>query len=278
MWKYIALIYLVFLACNEVGIDESDKHNVVVTGYMYVNRPLTDNIRLTSMLSYSAGETKIENINDAKVTIFYDDLSEELVPQGTKGFYTFADPNKKIESGKTYKIEIDYYDKIAKATTIVPEKPRIASLSDTEIFIEDSIDFMEMMQNLNDYPKIKIKLDNNSAYYHYLLIENIETKKEVIWLNLPSGMRDYIYISSPSQKSELRLSSRHFMYYGKHQVIAFRVNKEYVDAYESRYQSPSTLNEPVSNVDKGLGLFTSFDADTAFFTVTRKTTDKGINF
>jgi hypothetical protein len=47
------------------------------------------------------------------------------------------------------------------------------------------------------------------------------------------------------------------------------VNQEYADLYENRQQDSRNLTEPLSNVNNGLGIFTAFSYDVAYFEVVK---------
>jgi len=52
---------------------------------------------------------------------------------------------------------------------------------------------------------------------------------------------------------------------GKHRVKVYRVNQEYADLYQSRNQDSRDLNEPLTNIVNGLGVFSAFNSDSVFF-------------
>jgi hypothetical protein len=85
---------------------------------------------------------------------------------------------------------------------------------------------------------------------------------------------NFTYYSNPSSESSFGITARALRFVGKHRIIVTRVNQEYVDAYNTKTQDLNTLNEPTSNITNGLGLFTSFNSDTTFFTVVKDTTNK----
>jgi hypothetical protein len=61
-----------------------------------------------------------------------------------------------------------------------------------------------------------------------------------------------------------------FKQYGRHRAKIYRVNQEYADLYESREQDSRNLNEPLTNVKNGLGVFTAVTCDSIFFKVLKK--------
>ena len=58
--------------------------------------------------------------------------------------------------------------------------------------------------------------------------------------------------------------------YGLHRIKVFRVNEEYANLYESVEQDSRDLNEPLTNIKNGLGIFTAFSCETVFLNVVRK--------
>ncbi|MDA3862202.1 MAG: hypothetical protein PF445_13365 [Melioribacteraceae bacterium] len=53
-------------------------------------------------------------------------------------------------------------------------------------------------------------------------------------------------------------------------MVLYRVNKEYVDLYESRDQDSRNLNEPLTNIENGLGVFSAFASDSVYFNAVKE--------
>ncbi|MBK6457995.1 MAG: hypothetical protein IPF87_18230 [Gemmatimonadetes bacterium] len=58
-------------------------------------------------------------------------------------------------------------------------------------------------------------------------------------------------------------------YYGRYTVRVWRVNEEYAQLYATLQQDSRDLNEPISNVRGGLGVFSAFAADSTSFQVVK---------
>ena len=54
---------------------------------------------------------------------------------------------------------------------------------------------------------------------------------------------------------------------GKHEIKVYKVNQEYVDLYESREQDSRDLNEPLTNIEGGLGVFSAFNYETVYIEI-----------
>ncbi len=57
---------------------------------------------------------------------------------------------------------------------------------------------------------------------------------------------------------------------GLHEAILYRVNQEYADLYENREQDSRDLNEPPTNMEGGLGVFSAFNSQRQLFEVVRQ--------
>jgi hypothetical protein len=50
----------------------------------------------------------------------------------------------------------------------------------------------------------------------------------------------------------------------------YRINQEYADLYRTRQQDSRDLNEPLSNVVNGLGVFSAFNGVSSMLVVRRQ--------
>jgi hypothetical protein len=69
---------------------------------------------------------------------------------------------------------------------------------------------------------------------------------------------------------EYRITRINVTNLGLHRVNVYRVNQEYADLYRSRNQDSRDLNEPLTNIANGLGVFTAFNSDSVFFRVVQE--------
>jgi hypothetical protein len=75
--------------------------------------------------------------------------------------------------------------------------------------------------------------------------------------------------SSPAQNNSTELAGPNFGYYGRYDVILYRINAEYASLYSENGSSSINLSQPYTNVNNGLGIFTGLAADTLRITVTK---------
>ena len=128
--------------------DASDPLKIVVLeGYPFATEPV-DDIRWTVLLPYGGEDTIPQPINDANVNIIWNGVSYPLMPSGgDSGYYYYPGSALQILEGEIYKIEIDYFNKLASGVTVVPPPPTGVNLNiDTMVlsnfFISHSNDSM----------------------------------------------------------------------------------------------------------------------------------------
>jgi len=62
----------------------------------------------------------------------------------------------------------------------------------------------------------------------------------------------------------------HYTQYGTHKVTIYHVNEEYALLYETSTQDSRDLNEPYTNINNGLGIFSGFASQEVYFEVIKK--------
>ena len=261
-----ALIVIFFTSCEKEILQQSNPEElVVVEAYLYDNE-IVDDIHLTSLLTYGDEDTVIQKISDAEIIIRHNGIEYPLMPSDSAGFY-YANEDLKVLPGETYEIEIYYFNKTATAETTVPIPPTEVSISQDTFFIEES-SLAYDREYFGDFPDIVINWGGNEdgTEYFYILVENIELNP----VDISSGERsaNYKKITLPVQGNSYAFNPLAIVtQYGTHLIKVFRVNKEYADLYESMEQDSRDLNEPLTNITNGLGVFTGFSCDSLFLEV-----------
>lgn len=128
---------------------------------------------------------------------------------------------------------------------------------------------MDLINN-GSVEDMNLTWNNTNQEYYYMVITNLETNPVKIiddnaFPNRPTG--NFNFTSSPTRADNFTIRFIQLEQFGKHRIKLFRVNKEYADLYDSKQQDSRNLNEPVTNVKNGLGVFTAFNVDSVFFEV-----------
>ncbi len=257
--------------CFNTELEFKDQHLIIVEAYIYSGTNLT-NINLTSMISFGNDSTGGEGIDNAVVTLSKNsgiwllrsnpDLPGNYIPE----------EDIPVVPGDTFQLTVEVDDMMLHSSTVVPDLPPEINLSAGFIYIPKIDDPRE--QGQIDFPDpVELTWANPDKKYYYFRIENIETDPESIRpdppANMPFARGGYAFqmFTRPVNNELYTITSRELTHFGTHRIIVYSVNQEYVNLYETQEQDTRKLNEPFSNIDNGLGIFTSFSSDTLYFEV-----------
>ncbi|MCP3930478.1 MAG: DUF4249 family protein [Bacteroidetes bacterium] len=267
---FLFAIALLFPSCEQESIDTIDLKTAVLEGYIFAGQGV-DSIRITQSYSYSREDTTLIVLDDLEVSMSNEQYSAILEPAGN-GYY--QNPEFVIQSDKVYTIQFTHENKTVFAQTYVPLK-RDVSIS-TEVIEMEQIEGGFGPGNITNQPDpIEISWDNPEGDYYYVLLENMEEEPEYINLAIQQFLeqngeeiRRFSFITQPQITDFHSVNTRRdIQQFGLYRVIVFRVNPEYAALYESSGSSSLSLEEPPSNVENGLGIFTGVSSDTVYFEV-----------
>ncbi len=267
---FLFAIALLFPSCEQESIDTIDLKTAVLEGYIFAGQGV-DSIRITQSYSYSREDTTLIVLDDLEVSMSNEQYSAILEP-ARNGYY--QNPEFVIQSDKVYTIQFTHENKTVFAQTYVPLK-RDVSIS-TEVIEMEQIEGGFGPGNITNQPDpIEISWDNPEGDYYYVLLENMEEEPEYINLAIQQFLeqngeeiRRFSFITQPQITDFHSVNTRRdIQQFGLYRVIVFRVNPEYAALYESSGSSSLSLEEPPSNVENGLGIFTGVSSDTVYFEV-----------
>lgn len=264
----------------EIGLSGCSKESsplmqntnlVVIRGYVYASEPVSD-IQITSSLSLGSEEENAPPINNAQVTVIKDGNHYALQPSpGDSGYYHYAGSDLTIKTGDKLRIEVYHFGKLAYGETVVPAPPKKVSISDNKLKVPQSFSFgfgrgRFGLDSL--FGRLTVKWANENDALFYVTIENVDINAEQTSIGQgffnPSRFR---FLSSPSAADSFTVSILNVSHTGPHRVKVYSVNQEYADLYASRSQNSRDLNEPLTNIKNGLGVFSAFNSDSVFFNV-----------
>lgn len=273
MKKYIILLGLVpFLkACYDSDLEFEDQYEPVVEAYMYVGKEI-DDVYLSSMISFGEDSLGGEDITDADVLLEGQSGSWVLTHNDTVPGQYYLEETPALDPGERFRLQVEIDGETLSAQTVIPEDPPPVTMSSTSLYIpyvQDMTDF----RNLEMPDPVELTWDNPEAKYYFLDIQNIESYPLSIMPDppddrpAPPGGFAFQMITEPTNNNFLAIEPRQLEYFGTHRIIFTAVNEEYVYLYNSLNQDTRELNEPYSNVENGLGIFTAFNSDTLYLEV-----------
>ncbi len=273
MFKKLILIIIPFVlsGCFSTELEFEEQYLIVVEAYIYAGTNLT-NINLTSMISFGNDSTGGEGIEDALVTLGKDSRIWLLQHNPDSAGNYIPEQDITVEPGDTFSLMIEAGGMMLQSSTVVPDLPPEINLSASSIYIPKVDNPRD--QGQIDFPDpIELTWDNPDKRYYYFRIENIERDPESIMPDPPDDMPfakggfAFQMVTRPVNDDLYRITTRELTHFGTHRLIVYSVNQEYVNLFETQEQDTRKLNEPFTNIENGLGIFTSFSSDTLFFEV-----------
>jgi len=271
--KIINLLILLIGTISIVGCSTespliSEEEGLVIWAYLYTGEPV-NSVRLTATISLDSEESDPPPINDAFVNLIKDGKRFELVPSpGDSGFYHYEGTDLTIETFDEFSIEVEYLEKTATARTIVPEAPVGVQISSSTMVIPDFSNRASLIAwRQSENREIIVTWENDDDDFYFVTLENVESDPVQIESFFNQRVREFVFPPINDDTYSIRLPM--ITHLGRHKLTVYRVNQEYVDLYESRNQDSRDLNEPLTNIINGLGIFTAFNSDSTFITITQ---------
>ncbi len=252
--------------CTEDILTEPivESEMVVVSAFLFAGEKI-EKIQLTKTFPLGSEDTVAVPINDAQVYLTKNGKDYLLKNKPDQNGYYFYDGNDlKVESGDMFYLRVNYNNQTITAATVVPTKPAQVSISKQTLILTSVTQGMGGV--IQDTNSIKVSWGNPDSSLYYIVIQNLETNPTLIPVTSTRGGSMKVTFP-PNTTSEFLIARRNLTYLGQHVAIVYKVNQEYADLYESRTQSSKNLNEPISNIKNGLGVFSAFASDAVNFNV-----------
>ena len=266
------LLALILLAgCDSITVTDQAGDEIVVEAFLFAGEPV-DDIRLTEVLALDAEDLTQVPVTDAAVSLYKDGRQYDLVHTDVAGTYAYLRADLTVEEGDIFELEVLNGDQVITAETTVPRPPENLELSDVLLPIPQ-IGIGGPGGARPDRSRFESSLTltwtNPDADHHYVVIEDqVEGEPNYI---LPEFIRErfegFQFITEPTTENFYDVRILDLEIYGRHRVILYRVNEEYANLYENREQDSRDLNEPPSNINGALGVFSAFNSVAADFDV-----------
>ena len=270
----ISILLLPLTGCFDTELVFEDQYRVVVEAYLYVGKPTTS-FNLTGMISFGNDSTGGEPVTGAMMVLEHGATSWYLPHNPASPGNYFLDQKLSLAPGDTCKLTVELDDETLTAFTVVPDNPPAVSMSTSSLIIPSAEDMFEY-RNMEMPDPVELTWENPDLKHYFLRIDNIESSADRIMPDPPEDMPErpggflFQMITRPISDDHYYISSRDLTYYGTHRIIIFSVNEEYVSLYHTLDQDSRELNEPFSNIENGLGIFTAFSSDTLYLEVIKE--------
>ncbi|MBU1095358.1 MAG: DUF4249 domain-containing protein [Bacteroidetes bacterium] len=272
IWYLFLAVTLIILGCtNDSPTESTNQNTLVVEAFLYAEEPI-NSIKLTKSIGLGSNDTIAPTVDDASISLIKNGKSYQLInDQSRSGYYIYDGTDISVNPGDNFSLLINYQGKQVTGSTTVPSKPENVQLSKATLTLVTLSGFPGPGGGggAEDTNSIYLKWSNPDSSLYYVVIENLETNPtEISTGNLPPGAQIIRRMTFPPiSASEFVIGRRNLTYYGNHKAIVYKVNQEYADLYESRNQDSRNLNEPLTNIKNGLGVFSAFASEVVYFNV-----------
>ncbi len=269
--RFLFLAFILTFGCHTDSPLAPSSSLVVVRGYLYAGEAVQD-IRLTGTLPLGSDETVAPAINTAQVALFKAGKKYDLVASaGDSGYYHYPEADLSVEPDDEFQIQVQYQDQLITAATAVPPAPVDVSISRTTLQLPDFDTMFQMreqgisMDSLRALTSLSVSWQQEANALYFVVVKNLEDNPVSSDMIFRGGPRPFI--SRPMPVGSYNVNAQMVTHYGRHEVKVYRVNQEYADLYQSRNQDSRDLNEPLTNIENGLGVFSAFTSQSVYFTL-----------
>lgn len=267
----ILLLTSMLTSCYDTELVFEDQYKAVVEAYLYVDNEI-NKVKLTNMISFGSDTVGGEMITGAQIAMHHNVESWILIHNDSIPGTYYLEEELTMMAGDTFLLSVEVGEEILSAKTTIPDDPPPANMSAYRINIPKVESMMEFREMEMPDP-LELTWDNPEAKYFFLNIQNIESYPISVMPDPPEdrpfagGGFAFQMITRPTNDNFYTIDLRQLTHYGTHRIIFTSVNDEYVSLYNSLKQDSRELNEPYSNIENGLGIFTAFNSDTLYFEV-----------
>jgi hypothetical protein len=257
------------VACENDPLDIQEDELLVVRAFLYEGAPVNE-VEITLSLPLES-EADPEPVSDASVVLARDGESFGLVATaGSPGFYHYPGDDLDVVSGDAFELRIERGAETVTAQTMVPVPPEGLTLSSDVMEIPDLGGGFGGFGGGRFADPITVRWQNPDRSYYFVVVENIEEDPVVLPTTELLEKRPIRFTSQPVTADSMFVHALTLTHFGLHEVTLYGVNSEYADLYEGRTQDTRDLNEPPTNIQGGLGVFSAFAGRKTYFVAVPK--------
>jgi hypothetical protein len=261
------LIIILFLipilclsSCEKSGIAHFSNMPVVEA---YLSPGEKIQVKVTAKTPYDLNaETSSININALEIHVTFHGSDYILIPLG-EGMYADTGGYIPIMADSTYTLSFNFDGTMITSSTVIPIKPENVTQSATTI---------KMSQFDPDNPTwatfpdpVVITFSNYDQSYYLATVECLDTTLVPVYKD--SIPANDMFSSIPVSGTEINIEPMRIRYFGMNRIILYHINPEYTAFFMQQASTSQNYQDPPTNIDNGLGIFTGINADTLFLNV-----------
>ncbi|NME72247.1 DUF4249 family protein [Flammeovirga aprica] len=252
--KYILISWVVF-SCTNTEVDINTLDAPVVVSYLHPNQEAI--VDVTYQIDFINGDTTAQKIEGLNIMLSDGENEYELEEIGD-GLYKQS--SMLIQEEKAYTLSFDYKEVIISSITEVPTKPTGFELSASYI---EAFSVSGGFPNFSRPEPVSVTYSNPLEEYHYIGVRCVEENPTLInAIEEDEELPSLAFHIKPSTGDKEQLTPFQFMYYGKHEVILYKVTPEFAALFDQEDNSSINITDPYTNIENGFGIFSGINSDT----------------
>ena len=275
-YPYLLLISCILCSCEEENLNNIAANQFVVEAFLYAGEPIND-IRIKTTFPLADEEDTSTPINDAEVTLIKKGETYTLLPSGDEGYYYYPGDDLIVETADLFQLKVVHNGITATAETIVPTPTTGLEISQDSIkvprisFGQDREAIVAAIREFLLGSRIVANWENPNNDLYFMVVESVfDTIDPIFPGPVIDALERFRFVSEPTEEASLEFLAGTLVSFGTYAVRVYHINQEYAQLYENRQQDSRDLNEPPSNVDNALGVFSAFNSQEVFFEVVRE--------
>ncbi len=274
---YLAFCSLLLISCEEENLNNIAANQFVVEAFLYAGEPVND-IKVKSIYGLSEEEDLSIPIDDAQLTLTKNNRQYPLVSSGADGYYHYPGNDLLVETNDIFTLEVVHNGITAKAQTTVPTPTIGLNLSQDTIKVpqlpfsagRDSI--ASVIGSFMRNSRIDATWQNPNNDLYFMVVEAQSALNDPIFPGqVLESLSRFKFVSEPTDDTSLTFLGGSLVSFGAYEVKVYHINREYAALYENRTQDSRDLNQPPSNVENALGVFSAFNSQDESFVLVRDT-------
>lgn len=202
------------------------------------------------------------DVNTLEIFVIYATREYQLTLRGD-GVYIDSSGTIPVITDSTYLLRFVYNGNPVTSSTIIPSKPQSVAQSVTSITMEQFDPDDPPGTSMPD--PVEITFSNADDSYYFVTVECMDSVLiPVIKDSIPSND---MFSSQPVTGTEIDIQPMMIRYFGKNRIILYHINPEYSIFFQQQANTSQNYQEPPTNIENGLGIFTGINADTLFLDV-----------
>jgi len=265
-----------FCSCEEENLNNIAANQFVVEAFLYAGESI-DDIRIKTTFPLADEEDTSTPINDADVTLVRQGKTYTLLASGDQGYYYYPEDDLTVETGDLFQLKVVHNGITATAETMVPTPTTGLRISQDSIkvprisFGQDREQVVAAIREFLLGSRIVANWENPNNDLFFLVVESVfDTIDPIFPGPVIDALERFRFVSEPTEEASLEFLAGTLVSFGTYAVKVYHINQEYAQLYENRQQDSRDLNEPPSNVENALGVFSAFNSQEVFFEVVRE--------